>query len=122
MKWITLLVPMFGLFLAADVPTAEAAPPEEASYAKVELKGTLLQEARVGGKVNSFVTFVEVRNDEYELDLSKVKEPLQQSDLEKLAGRTVLVTGTLDLKPSPESRSRSRPRVLVSTIKPVHQK
>jgi uncharacterized protein (DUF736 family) len=111
-------VGLAGLLLAADPPNKEAERVDvngEGAYAKVELKGRLVVTKASDPDRAPYFRLL-VRNDYYDLDLSQRKE-LQGDGLDKLDGRTVIVTGSLDINPQERGTGRRNPEVLVSTVR-----
>lgn len=102
-----------GLSLGADPPKGSDAPAADKQaargelryYAKVELKGQFSAKEGV----------LSVDRDEYELDLSRLKEH-QQEAVRKLDGETIVVTGDLRFPYPPPRDGRGKPRVLVSSV------
>ena len=110
-------VALTGLLLAADPPNKEAAPVDvngDGAYAKVELKGRLSVSKSPDAKP-PYQVLLNVRNDDYLLDFSERKD-LQGEGFEKLNGRTVMVTGNLELN-SPRGRVGRGANVLVSSVR-----
>jgi hypothetical protein len=114
MGWKGLLT--VGLGLLATIQ-AGAAPKDEATYAKVEIQGTLETGiVAIGGETTG--TIVKTRDATFELDLGKDKE--LRGLAEKLNGKRVHVTGKLAVRKGVEIRQRFI--VTVATLKAAEDK
>lgn len=85
------------------------------SYAWVELAGTLSKPSRIPGAGPGPV--LHVAGDEYELDLSGLKED-QKEAVRKLVGEFIIVTGDLDFQRGAPGRA-GMPQVRVSSVRSI---
>lgn len=101
-----------ALLMMVALGASPAAPAGD--YIRVEIRGTLRTGMMaIGGETTG--TVVSARGATWELDLTQLPEGRQRA--ESLAGRRVLVKGSLEIRPGVERRERAI--VAVSSLEPA---